>query len=306
MRYSQLRAFHAVAAYGGFSRAAEQLSLSQPAISDHVRKLEEAHGVELFLRRHGAVALTELGRHLFAITERLFEAESQAEQLLARSRNLDEGTLTIGADAAVHFLPILARFLERYPKVSVKLVSGNSAQLVQRLDAFEVDFAVTAVNPVAAQYASWLLREDRLAAFVAASHPLARRKTLSLADLAKWPVILREQGSVTRTLLLDELGRRGLPLATAIEIETREATKDAVAQGLGIGIISRGEFVSDGRVRLLEFADWTATMSEWLICLRARADLHLMRAMIGMIIQKKRPGVAGPQVSGMVVKKTAS
>lgn len=294
MRYSQLRAFHAVAAHGGFSRAAERLALSQPAISDHVRKLEEAHGVELFLRRHGAVTLTELGRRLFAITERLFEAESEAHQLLARSGKLDEGTLTIGADAAVHFLPILARFRERHPKVSVKLVSGNSAQLLDRLDNFEIDLAVTAANPVSVQYASWLLREDRLAAFVASSHPLAPRKTLPLADLVKWPVILREQGSVTRTLLLDELGRRRLPLASAIEIETREATKDAVAQGLGIGIISRGEFASDGRVRLLEFADWTAMMSEWLICLKARADLHVMRAMIGMIDEKKRPRSVGP------------
>ncbi|MFL5259154.1 MAG: LysR substrate-binding domain-containing protein [Hyphomicrobiales bacterium] len=294
MRYSQLRAFHAVATHGGFSRAAERLSLSQPAISDHVRKLEEAHGVELFLRRHGAVALTELGRRLFAITERLFEAEGEAEQLLARSRKLDEGALTIGADAAVHFLPILARFREDYPKVAVRLVSGNSAQLLERLDAFEIDFAVTAANPGSPQYASWLLRQDRIAAFAASSHPLARRKTLPLAELLKWPVILREQGSVTRTLLLDEFGRRGLSLASAIEIETREATRDAVAQGLGIGIISRGELVSDSRVRLLDFADWTAAMSEWLICLAARADLHVMRALICMINQKKRPGAAGP------------
>src|SRR3954452_23162865 len=121
MRYSQLRAFHAVAAYGGVSRAAERLSLSQPAISDHVRKLEEAHGVELIIRRHGAIELTELGRRLFALTERLFEVESQAAQLLARSRKLEEGSLSIGVDAAVHFLPVLARFRERYPKVSVRL-----------------------------------------------------------------------------------------------------------------------------------------------------------------------------------------
>jgi len=280
MRFAQLKAFHAVATSGGFSRAAARLALTQPAISDHIRKLEDAHGVELFLRRRGGVILTELGRALYAITERLFEAESQADALLARSRTLDEGSLTIGADAAVHILPVLARFRARYPKVAVKLISGNSAQLLARLDAFEIDFAVIAAKPASGQYASWLLREDRIAAFVATGHPLARRKFISLSDLVKWPVVLREQGSVTRTLLLDELARRRTALSQFLEIDTREAAREAVTQNLGIGIVSRGEFVADPRLRLLGFADWNATMSEWLVCLAVRADLHLMRAVI--------------------------
>jgi len=280
MRYAQLKAFHAVATSGGFSRAAARLALTQPAVSDHIRKLEDAHGVELFLRRRGGVILTELGRALYAITERLFEAESQADALLARSRTLDEGSLTIGADAAVHILPVLARFRARYPKVAVKLISGNSAQLLARLDAFEIDFAVVAAKPGSGQYASWLLREDRIAAFVAAGHPLARRKLISLSDLVKWPVVLREQGSVTRTLLLDELARRGTALTQFLEIDTREAAREAVTQNLGIGIVSRGEFVADPRLRLLDFAEWNATMSEWLVCLAVRADLHLMKAVI--------------------------
>jgi aminoethylphosphonate catabolism LysR family transcriptional regulator len=289
MRYAQLKAFHAVATHGGFSRAASKLALTQPAISDHIRKLEEAHGVELVLRRRGGIALTDLGRRLYAIAERLFEAETEADELLARSRKLDEGNLTIGADAAVHILPVLARFRERYPKVSVKLISGNSSQLLARLDAFEIDFAVIATNPASGQYASWLLREDRLAAFVSASHPLARRKTLSISELVKWPVILREQGSVTRTLLLDELSKRGLVLSGSIEIETREASREAVARGLGIGIVSRGEVIADERLRMLAFSDWTATMSERLVCVAARADLHLMKAVIGLVPVQRKP-----------------
>ena len=124
------------------------------------------------------------------------------------------------------------------------------------------------------------MREDRIAAFVAAAHPLARRKLISLGDLVKWPVVLREQGSVTRMLLLDELARRRTALSQFLEIDTREAAREAVTQNLGIGIVSRGEFVADPRLRLLGFADWNATMSEWLVCLAVRADLHLMRAVI--------------------------
>jgi aminoethylphosphonate catabolism LysR family transcriptional regulator len=289
MTYAQLKAFHAVATHGGFSRAAERLALTQPAISDHIRKLEEAHGVELIVRKRGGIALTDLGRRLYAVTERLFEAELEAGRLLARSRKLDEGSLTIGADAAAHILPILARFRERYPKVSVRLISGNSAQLLARLDAFEIDFAVVAAKPPSAHYVAWLLREDLLAAFVAADHPLARRKSLSLAELVKWPVLLREHGSATRTALLDELARRGMSLGEALEVETREASREAVAQGLGVGIVSRGEFVSDSRLRMIAFSDWTSAMSEWLVCLAARADLHLMKAVIDLSSHSRRP-----------------
>src|SRR6476619_5093219 len=115
-------------------RDGHMLGVHQPAISDHIRKLEEAHGVELVLRRRGGIALSDLGRRLYAITERLFEAEIEADELLARSRKLDEGALTVGADAATHILPVLARFRARYPKVSVRLISGNSEQLLRKLD----------------------------------------------------------------------------------------------------------------------------------------------------------------------------
>ncbi|HRX37047.1 MAG TPA: LysR family transcriptional regulator, partial [Aestuariivirga sp.] len=95
MRHAQLKAFHAVAVHGGFSRAAERLALTQPAISDHVRKLEETYGVQLFNRTPQGVTLTDMGRKLFAIAERQFEAETQAVELLSRARTLEEGQLTI-------------------------------------------------------------------------------------------------------------------------------------------------------------------------------------------------------------------
>jgi len=94
---------------------------------------------------------------------------------------------------------------------------------------------------------------------------------------------LREPGSVTRTLLHDEWSGRGLTRRESLEIETRESSREAVARGLGIGIVSRGELGSDPRLRMLAFSDWKATMSEWLICLAGRADLHLMRAVISLV-----------------------
>lgn len=283
MRYAQLKAFHAVAANGGFSKAAERLALTQPAISDHIRKLEDAYGSELFLRRRGGVELTAFARKLYAVTERMFEAEAEALELLSRARGLEEGSLSIGADAATHVLPLIRRFRERYPKIGLRLVAGNSAQLLARLDRFEIDFAVIAGAPPQQDYHARLLREDALAAFTGAAHPFAKRHEISFAEFVQQPVVLREEGSVTRTLLLEEAARRGLSLGNVLEIESREAAREAVASGLGVGVVSTAEIIPDERLHSLRFSDWEARMSEWLVCLATRADLHIMRAVLGLL-----------------------
>ena len=162
MSFAQLMAFHAVAREGSFSRGAQRLSLTQPAVSDHVRKLEEAYGVQLFNRAPRGVELTPLGLRLFAITERLQETEAQARELLLHAKTLDEGQLTIGADAAVHVLPHIVRFHESHPRITLRLVTGNSAELFARLEAFSIDIAVTAERPSSHTVQARRLRRDPL------------------------------------------------------------------------------------------------------------------------------------------------
>ena len=278
MRHAQLKAFHAVAVHGGFSRAAEALGLTQPAVSDHVRKLEETYGVQLFTRAASGVTLTGMGRKLFAIAERQFEAEAEALELLSRGRTLEEGQLTIGADAASHILPELARFRLRHPRLSVRLVTGNSAQLLRRLEDFSIDVAVTAERPPGASFLSRRLRSDRLVAVVQRSSRLSKRKDIGFAELVRLPLILREEGSTTRRLLIEEAARRGLALSGTIEIESREAAREAAAQGLGLAIMSEGELVPDGRLAVLAIPDWETEMEEWMICLRSRSSLHVIRS----------------------------
>jgi aminoethylphosphonate catabolism LysR family transcriptional regulator len=278
MRHAQLKAFHAVAVHGGFSRAAEALGLTQPAVSDHVRKLEESYGVQLFTRAASGVSLTAMGRKLFAIAERQFEAEGQAQELLSRGRTLEEGQITIGADAAAHILPELARFRLRHPKLSVRLVTGNSAQLLKRLEDFSIDIAVTAERPPEPSFLSRKIRSDRMVAVVERSSRLSKLKEIGFEQLLKLPLILREEGSMTRRLLLEEASRRGLTLTTAIEIESREAAREAAAQGLGLAIMSEGELVPDGRLGVLAIPDWTTEMEEWMVCLASRSSLHVIRS----------------------------
>jgi LysR family transcriptional regulator, low CO2-responsive transcriptional regulator len=278
MRHAQLKAFHAVALHGGFSRAAERLALTQPAVSDHVRKLEETYGLQLFNRTPQGVVLTDMGRRLFAIAERQFEAETEAIELLTRARTLEEGQLTIGADAAVHVLPHVARFRIRHPRLAVRLVTGNSARLLRQLEDFSIDIAVIAERPSTPALLARQLRSDRLVAVVQKSSRLSKLRGIAFEQLMKLPIILREEGSMTRKLLLDEVARRGLALHDTIEIESREAAREAAAQGVGLAIMSEGELVPDGRLATLEIADWSSVMEEWMVCLKSRAGLHIIRS----------------------------
>ena len=282
MRHAQLKAFHAVAVHGGFSRGAERLGLTQPAVSDHVRKLEETYGVQLFNRSAQGVCLTEMGRKLFAVAERQFEAETQAMELLSRGRTLEEGQITIGADAAVHILPQLARFRLKHPRLAVRLVTGNSSSLLKRLEDFSIDIAVTAERPANPALLARQLRSDRLVAVVQRSSRLSKLRQIGFEQLVKLPLILREDGSMTRKLLLEEAARRDLRLHDTIEIESREAAREAAAQGLGIAIMSEGELAPDGRLATLEVPDWATLMEEWMMCLKSRAGLHVIRSFFTM------------------------
>jgi aminoethylphosphonate catabolism LysR family transcriptional regulator len=245
-----------------------------------VRKLEESYGVQLFNRTARGVELTTLGRRLFAVSERFFEAESQALELLSKAKTLKEGQLTIGADAAAHVLSEIARFRQKYPGIAIRLVSGNSAELLERLESFVIDLAVVAERPSSEAFLARRLRQDRLVAVVPKDWSLAKRSRLTLTGLANEPLILREEGSVTRRLLLDELRKRGLKPGTTIEIESREAAREAVAQGLGVAVMSEGELVPDSRLKTFAITDWQASMEEWLLCLKSRAELHLIRSFL--------------------------
>jgi len=283
MRHAQLRAFHAVAVSGGFSKAAGMLNLTQPAISDHVGNLERAYGVQLFVRDARRVRLTALGRDLLALAERQFEAEEAAHELLSAARDLDHGTLIVAADAAVHAMPLLARFLARHPNVAVALKAGNSETALALLDRFEADFAVVANEPAGPGYETRILRRDRLVAFVAVDHALGARKRIRFSDLCAAGLVLREAGSVTRSMLEAEAARRGIVADMRIEAQGREAVREAVAAGLGAGIVSLSEFVADPRLHAITISDWSAEMTEWLACLKARRHLHLIAGVLDLV-----------------------
>src|SRR5688572_137154 len=267
MRYVQLRAFHYVAICGGFSRAAEALFLTQPAISDQVRKLEEEYDVLLFNRHKKQVTLTRFGEHLLEVTRRMFDTEQQALDLLSESRALRSGTLRIVADAAHHLLHILGKFREKYPGIQVTVRTGNTETVVTSLFAYDADIGVLGEIPKGREFDMLKLNSTPIIAFVARTHLLAGTKSMSFAELSKHPLVLRERGSKTRQKLEAMAQEQSVELRAAIEAEGREAVREIVASGSGIGFISQAEFGQDGRLVPIVIDAPEMLMDEALICL---------------------------------------
>ncbi len=278
MRYVQLRAFHYVAVSGGFSRAAEALRLTQPAISDQVRKLEEEYDVILFNRHKRQISLTGAGQKLLELTRRLFEIENQALELLSETRALRAESLRIVADSAQHMLHILGRFRQRNPDVAMEVSAGNSEEVIARLYDYEAEIGILGEMPKGRDFETIMLSSTPLIAFTNKAHPLSGHKAITLAELCNQFLVLREPGSKTRQSIEAAARARGLTLTPAIEAEGREAVREIVATSGGVGVVSAAEFGQDPRLVPLRLSDCELLMDEALVCLRERAGSKVIRA----------------------------
>ena len=281
--HAQLKAFHAVATHGGFSRAAEKLFLTQPAVSDQVRRLEGYYEVLLFYRNKRTVRLTALGERLLAVTQRLFAVEAEADELLSCHRALAEGKLTLAVDSPVHILPYLARFNKAWPGIALKLVTGNTRQSLERLLTYQADLAILGGETDDPRFQSVLLSDAPLVAFVSSSHAWAERAGISLQDLAGSPIVLREEGSTTRALIEAEMRAAGLALHHIVEAQGREAATEIVAAGIGVGIVSKAELGCDNRIRAIPIGDCQARMHESLVCLREQASRRIVQTFMDLV-----------------------
>ncbi len=281
--HAHLRAFHAVASAGGYTRASEMLHVTQPTLSGQVKALEERYGVRLFQRRGRGVELTELGRQLLDVTRRLSVAEAEAEQLLAGARSLTGGQLRVSADAPSHVIPLLAAFGRRHPGVRLAISFGNSGEVRASLLARRSEIAVLAdLEPDPRIYAL-PVRRDRQLVFVSRGHPWARRRSLRLAEIAGETLIVREPGSTTRAVFEAALAEHGIAPGRTIEIGSREAAREAVAAGLGVGVIFESEFLRDERLHRLSLSDVTLEAVQYAACLEDRRAVRVVRAFFDLL-----------------------
>ncbi len=279
---THLRAFHAVATEGSFSKAARALNVGQPTLSSQVKALEAGYGVRLFDRRGRGVQLTDLGRSLAEVTNRLTSLQEEAEALLSGTENLAHGTLTVGADSPTDAMELLAGLRTRFPGLGLKITMGNMESVLADLRDYRVDAALLSNVPIDNHLHAVPFRRAPLVLVARKDHPLAKRERINLMELSGHALVLRERRSVTRDLFERAAVRTGLALNDVLEVESREAVRAAVAAGLGAGIVIASEHEPHPDLVTLPLGPTTIEVTEYAVCLRGRRRLSTIRAFLDL------------------------
>ncbi|MDH5301632.1 MAG: selenium metabolism-associated LysR family transcriptional regulator [Gammaproteobacteria bacterium] len=253
----RLQVFHTVAKLLSFTKAAETLHMTQPAVTFQVRQLEEHFNTRLFDRTHNRISLTEAGRRVYEYAGEIFDLYARMENSVRELTGEVSGVLIIGASTTIaeYMLPaLLGDFKDKYPDVSVRLKVSNTEGIVSMVENNVIDLGVVEAPVANKNLAVELCKEDQLVAIVPPDHPLAQRQKISPHELLEYPYICREEGSGTREVILDYLAEVGLnttELNVIMELGSSEAIKGAVEAGIGITVLSRATLSKELKLQTL-------------------------------------------------------
>ena len=238
--FRQLATFAAVARLGNVSRAAEEMNLTQPAVSIQLGILEDAAGTPLLQRGPRGVKLTEAGELLAVYASRILELWREAGDAMAMHKGEVAGLLRVGAVTTAEYLlpPLLLEFVREHPKVKVKLQVGNRAEIVSRLAGWEVDLAIMGRPPTELKTASAAFAKHPMAFVASPQHPLMAVPGLGLAALNDANLLVRERGSGTRTTVEQLFKDADVALDIGSEMSSNEAIKQMCAAGFGVAFLS--------------------------------------------------------------------
>ena len=232
--------FRTIAEVGSFTRAAMRLGMSQPAISQQIRALEEQAGVPLLVRRGRSARPTPAGEMLLHYARQVLTKLGEVERALGEERGGQAGLLRIGAGGAVcqHLLPgVLGEFRRRFPKVDLEILSGHTDRTLERLKAAEVDVGVVTLPIRAPRIRVTEIGRDELLVVLPAGHALAEKSRLRPPDLIGQPFIIYERQTRATDLILGALLADGVFPRVVMEMDHLEATKAMVAAGLGMAVL---------------------------------------------------------------------
>ncbi|MBI5444402.1 MAG: LysR family transcriptional regulator [Deltaproteobacteria bacterium] len=282
----QLRVFRAVATRRSFTRAAEELHLTQSAVSAQMRALTDVLGVPLLEQFGKRLYLTEAGRSLLEQAIRLEALLGELEREFASYREDGAGSIRVGASTSIgtYFLPsLIAAFSSRHPRIEVALEIENSAQIQERLLRDDFDVAFVGASPISAELDAERFLEDEIFFACAPGHPLTERTALRVEELASFKLLVREPGSATRRAVEEHCRERGFPLPRPAQLGSVEAIKQAVMAGLGVsyfsGLTIRSE-LETGRLVRLEVESLPARRTFFLLRHRQKRETAALRAML--------------------------
>jgi DNA-binding transcriptional LysR family regulator len=251
MELRHLRSLEAVARHGSFTRAGEDLHLAQSAISQHVRRLEEELGVEVFRRSSRSVDLTAEGRLVLAYAKRVLQEVEGLHFELEEMTGLLRGELRIGGmypTGLYDLAAVLADFRGEHPGVSIHMLEGTQDELLGLLRADELDCVFTAVDPdaIGNEFAATLLWEDEFVVAMPVDHPLAERSHVTLGELAREDLIAYRENSAIRRRLERKMAEHGLEPRNAFVTTEMGAVRTLASKGLGVAVMPRSVAEDEG------------------------------------------------------------
>jgi len=286
----QFRVFDAVARHLSFSRAAEELHLSQPAVSMQVKGLEDIVGLPLTEQLGKKIFLTEAGREVLHASQSITARLNDLQHNLGQLRSIDTGRLNIASTSTVNAVAtdILARFRGRHPGVSIHLDVSNRAEVLDQLVGNRIDLAIMGQVPDGLGLEATRFMDNPLVVIAAPDHPLARKKRISVRELASESFLVREAGSGTRGAMERFFAARGLEIQSSMEMSSNEAIKQAVQAGLGLGILSLQTLEMELALKRLAVlkVEGFPIMRHWYIVHRADKRLSpVAQAFKGFVLQ---------------------
>lgn len=244
----QLKVFEATARHGSFTRAAEELFLTQPTVSMQVKQLTKAIGLPLFEQVGKRLYLTDAGRELYSTCQEIFQRLDQLEMSVANLKGMKQGKLRLAVITTTkYFMPrLLGPFCQNYPGIDVSLSVTNHEGVIERLANNQDDLYVMSQLPDHIDIKSHAFLENPLVVVAPYDHPLAGERNIPLRRLAEEYFIMREPGSGTRGALQKLLDAEKLSVKVRLELGSNEAIKQAVAGGLGLSVLSRHTLLPEG------------------------------------------------------------
>jgi DNA-binding transcriptional LysR family regulator len=244
----QLKVFEATARHGSFTRAAEELFITQPTVSSQIKQLSKAVGLPLFEQIGKRLYLTEVGEELLITCQDIFQRLDNFEMKVADFKGTKQGCLRLAViTTAKYFIPrILGAFCQQYPGVDVSLKVTNHEQIQARMQNNEDDLYIVSQPPEEVELTHQPFLENPLVVIARYDHPLASLKSVPLIKLNQEAFIMREKGSGTRQAVEKLFAEHNIRVQVRLELGSNEAIKQAIIGGLGISVLSEHTLISEG------------------------------------------------------------
>lgn len=242
MDFSQLETFLSIAEEKSFSRAAEKMLRTQPAISIAIKRLEEELGESLFDRSSKNGSLTEAGRILLSYAQRMINLRDEAKESVSELRGMFRGRLTIGANESTSLYllpPLLMEYRKRHPKIKIEVFRAVSEKIPLEVSERNLDFGFLSYDPMHPNLQSLEIHRDELVLVVLPNHPLAKQKQVTVKDLAEEQFVAHNVKTPSRTKIFELFAQNQTPLNICLELATLETIKEFVLLEAGIAILPR-------------------------------------------------------------------